>query len=132
MESKNQFFFTGIKGLRQLKSLYYNLAIFYTREILKGNLTYENTYFNRFFKQLSRLYHIQSIVGTCSAGFSLMAVDMDGSIYPCTAFVGIPQFRIGTVNLGIEERKLKAFLDTKIFMQDLSYRRQTISSAGCH
>ncbi len=79
-----------------------------------GNLTYENTYFNRFFKQLSRLYHIQSVVGTCSAGFSLMAADMDGSIYPCTAFVGMPQFRVGTVNTGIDERKLEGFLNIRI------------------
>ena len=118
LDSNNQFFFSGQKGLKRLKSLYYNLADFYTREVIKGNLTYENTYFNRFFKQLSRLYHIQSVVGTCSAGFSLMAVDMDGSIYPCTAFVGIPQFRIGTVNTGIDERKLKAFLNIRISSGD--------------
>jgi len=114
LEEKNQFFFSGSEGLKRLKSLYYNLAIFYTQEVIKGNLTYENTYFNRFFKQLSRLYHIQSVVGTCSAGFSLMAVDMDGSIYPCTAFVGIPQFRIGTIKIGIDESKLRDFFDVKI------------------
>lgn len=114
LKSKNKFFFTGAEGLRRLKALYYNLAIFYTDEIIKGNLTYENTYFNRFFKQLSRLYHIQSIVGSCSAGFSLMAVDIDGSIYPCTAFVGVPQFSIGKVKSGISEDKLKAFLGNKV------------------
>lgn len=118
LDSNNQFFFSGQEGLKRLKSLYYNLAIFYTQEVIKGNLTYENTYFNRFFKQLSRLYHIQSVVGTCSAGFSLMAVDMDGSIYPCTAFVGIPQFRIGTVNTGIDERKLNTFLNIRISSSD--------------
>lgn len=114
LESNSQFFFNGAGGLRHLKSLYYNLALFYTQEIIQGCLTYENTYFNRFFKQLSRLYHIQSVVGTCSAGFSLMAVDIDGSIYPCTAFVGLPQFQIGHVNFGIDERKLKDFSNTKI------------------
>lgn len=119
LESKNQFFFTGPKGINRLKSLYYKLAIFYTQEIIKGNLTYENTYFNRFFKQLSRLYHIQSIVGTCSAGYSLMAVDIDGSIYPCTAFVGIPQFKIGTVKTRINDLKLKTFLATKIYLSDV-------------
>ncbi len=114
LDSKNRFFFSGAKGLKGLKSLYYNLADFYAREVINGNLTYENTYFNRFFKQLSRLYHIQSVVGTCSAGFSLMAADMDGSIYPCTAFVGMPQFRVGTVNTGIDERKLEGFLNIRI------------------
>lgn len=110
----NEFFFIGAKGLRRLKSLYYNLAIFYTDEILKGNLTYANTYFNRFFKQLSRLYHIQSVVGACSAGFTLMSVDIDGSIYPCTAFIGVPEFIIGTVGKGIADKKLGAFLNTRI------------------
>lgn len=114
LESNNEFFFTGAEGIRRLKLLYYNLAIFYTQEIIKGTLTYENTYFNRFFKQLSRLYHIQSIAGTCSAGFSLIAVDIDGCVYPCTAFVGIPEFRIGTVKLGINEEKLNTFSDIKI------------------
>jgi len=118
LDSKGRFFFSGPKGLKRLKSLYYDLAIFYTKEVIKGSLTYENTYFNRFFKQLSRLYHIQSVVGTCSAGFSLMAVDMDGSIYPCTAFVGIPKFKIGRVSAGIDEKKLKAFVDTRISSSD--------------
>lgn len=114
LDSRSRFFFSDKKGLEHLKSVYNKLALFYTREVIKGNLTYDNTYFNRFFKQLSRLYHIQSIIGTCSAGYSLMAVDIDGSIYPCTAFVGIPKFGVGSVTTGINETKLKAFLDTKI------------------
>lgn len=118
LESKNRFFFAGEKGIKRLKSLYNKLAIFYTQEVIKGNLSYENTYFNRFFKQLSRLYHIQSIMGACSAGYSLMAVDMDGSIYPCTAFVGIPRFKIGTVGSGINDNKLQDFLNTKIYGSD--------------
>ncbi|MFH0913423.1 MAG: radical SAM protein [Candidatus Omnitrophota bacterium] len=114
LESRSSFFFSGNRGLRQLKILYESLARFYTREIIKGRLTYENTYFNRFFKQLSRLYHIQSIVGACSAGFSLMAVDIDGKIYPCTAFVGIPQFNIGTIKSGVSEIKLKKFFAGRV------------------
>ncbi|MDD5668809.1 MAG: radical SAM protein, partial [Candidatus Omnitrophica bacterium] len=114
LQSKNRFFFTGESGLRRLKVLYNDLAAFYADEVMKGRLNYENTYFNRFFKQLSRLYHIQSVTGTCSAGFSLMAVDMDGGIYPCTAFVGISRFMIGDTVSGINEKKLSDFLNTKI------------------
>jgi uncharacterized protein len=114
LDSNRKFFFNGPGDLKRLKSLYYKLARFYSREIVRGKLTYENTYFNRFFKQLSRLYHIQSITGTCSAGFSLLATDMDGSIYPCTAFVGIPGFRIGTVATGVDEKKLALFTNNKI------------------
>lgn len=119
LESKNQFFFSGPEGINRLKLLYNKLARFYTDEIIKGNLIYMNTYFNRFFKQLSRLYHIQSIVGTCSAGLTLISVDIDGSIYPCTAFIGIPQFKIGTVKTGINDKKLKTFLSTKIDTSDV-------------
>jgi uncharacterized protein len=114
LESKSHFFFSGLEGIKRLKSIYYKLAKFYTAEIINGSLTYQNTYFNRFFKQLSRLYHIQSIVGACSAGFSLMAVDTDGSIYPCTAFVGVPEFRVGSASRGIDAAKLSSFLSTKI------------------
>lgn len=114
LDLNSKFFFSGAKGLRRLKTIYHDLAIFYTREILKGNLTYANTYFNRFFKQLSRLYNIHSIAGACSAGFTLMAVDMDGSIYPCTAFVGMPEFKTGTVKTGVDNSRLKIFSDNKI------------------
>ncbi len=118
LEKNSRFFFSGEKGLRYLKSLYYDLANFYAEEVINGNLTYENTYFNRFFKQLSRLYNIQSVVGACSAGFSLISADIDGSIYPCTAFVGASKFKIGTVKTGIEENKLRKFLDIKICSND--------------
>ena len=47
-----------------------------------------------------------------------MAVDMDGSIYPCTAFVGLPKFRIGTVGKGINEDKVRKFFDNKISSSD--------------
>ncbi len=116
LEANNQYFFQGSKGIETLKSLYSDLAWFYKDEIIKGRLTYENTYFNRFFKQLSRLYHIQSIVGSCSAGFSLMSVDMNGSIYPCTAFIGVGPCKIGNVASGIDERKLDKFLENKTFL----------------
>ncbi len=118
LKPHNDFFFSGTVGLRRLKSVYRNLSSFYTREITKGNLTYENTYFNRFFKQLSRLYNIHSVIGSCSAGGSLMAVDTDGSIYPCTAFVGVPQFRIGNVSKGLNERGLRRFYDIKISLNN--------------
>lgn len=114
LKPNNRYFFSGPAGVRKLKSLYYGLAVFYTRELIKGKLSYENTYFNRFFKQLSRLYHIQSVAGTCSAGFSLMSVDIKGGIYPCTAFVGLSQFKIGDVDSGIKEKKLNDFSNIKI------------------
>ncbi|MFH1398210.1 MAG: radical SAM protein [Candidatus Omnitrophota bacterium] len=114
LKASSKFFFSGKKGIKQLESIYFELADFYTDQILKGNLNYQNTYFNRFFKQLSRLYHIQSIIGSCSAGFSLMAVDIDSSIYPCTAFVGMPKFSVGSLKKGINERKAAIFLDNKI------------------
>lgn len=113
-EVATDFFFSGEEGLKELKILYYRLAGYYTEQMLRGNLTYENTYFNRFFKQLSRLYHIQSIVGTCSAGFSQIAVDVSGNLYPCTAFIGLPSFRIGSTTKGVDENKLSKFLDTRI------------------
>ncbi|MDO8602518.1 MAG: SPASM domain-containing protein [Candidatus Omnitrophota bacterium] len=114
LETDTQSFFCGKEGVEKLKGIYEKLAVFYTKGILSGRLTYDNTYFNRFFKQLSRLYHIQSVVGTCSAGFSLMAVGQSGTIYPCTAFVGVPQFEIGSVDTGIDEKKLNAFLNIRI------------------
>jgi len=119
LDSKSDFFFSGEDGIRKLKKLYYNLAIFYSQEVSKGRLTYENTYFNRFFKQLSRLYNIHSVDDCCSAGKNLMSVDIDGSIYPCTAFIGRKQFRIGKVNTGIDKNKIRSFLGVKICSCDV-------------
>lgn len=136
LEPNNRFFFNGDKGLKRLKSLYYGLAKFYAREILKGRLNYENTYFNRFFKQLSRLYHIQSVTGSCSAAFSLMACDINGDIYPCTAFIGIPGFAIGNVRTGLDEREVKEFSNTRISSsQDCSEcwaRRLCLGCGSCY
>lgn len=114
-ESRATFFFLDTpEDVNRLKRLYYNLALFYTKEIIEGRLTYENSYFNRFFKQLSRLYHIQSIVGTCSAGYSQLAVDTKGGLYPCTAFVGIKDFKIGSVFKGLDKGRLREFIDSRI------------------
>lgn len=115
LESSDKFFFDSNKNIRHLKRLYYDLAIFYTKEVLMGNLTYKNTYFNRFFKQLSRLYNIQTVVGVCSAAVSLISVDVDGNLYPCTAFIGIPQFKIGDVKSGINKEKLRDFSRIKVY-----------------
>lgn len=112
-KSKQNFFFNKREGLELLKSLYVKLANYYTDEILKRRLNYENTYFNRFFKQLSRLYHIQSISGSCSAGSSQIAVDIDGKIYPCTAFIGIRRYSIGHVNKDVMTTRVNNFLGTR-------------------
>lgn len=112
-KSKQNFFFNKREGLELLKSLYVKLADYYTDEILKRKLNYENTYFNRFFKQLSRLYHIQSISGSCSAGSSQIAVDIDGKIYPCTAFIGISRYSIGQVDTGVRTAEVRNFLGTR-------------------
>ncbi len=112
-DERKEYFFNKKEGLELLKALYTKLSDYYTQEVLREKLDYENTYFNRFFKQLSRLYHIQSISGSCSAGSSQIAVDIDGWIYPCTAFIGIKRYSIGHVNKDVMTKRVNNFLNTR-------------------
>ncbi len=81
---------------------YEKLALLYIDETLKGRLDYKKTFFNRFFKLMQRLYYHREVTGGCPAAKGQLAVMADGSIYPCTAFLGIKEFEFGNVNQGLD------------------------------
>ena len=41
----------------------------------------------------------------CKLGFEQIAVDVDGTLYPCTQFVGDREYQIGSVAAGIDQRR---------------------------
>ncbi len=43
----------------------------------------------------------------CGSGTEYLAVTYDGDLYPCHQFVGIPEFKMGTVDTGVENLELR-------------------------
>ena len=71
----------------------------------------------------------------CGAGFEYLAVSPEGDIYPCHQFVGQPEFVMGNVYTGIENKELAAhFKDCNIFTKEecRSCWAKYFCSGGCH
>lgn len=43
----------------------------------------------------------------CGSGSEYLAVTPEGDLYPCHQFVGIEEFKMGTVDTGITENKMR-------------------------
>ncbi len=77
------------------------------------NRIYRNDYsllsLYEIFKHISKVSFNVPILYTdaCSAGKTAMAIDVDGSIYPCHSFVGNEEYLLGNVTDGILNKKLK-------------------------
>jgi uncharacterized protein len=54
---------------------------------------------------------------SCGAGYSMICVDADGTIFPCQGFVGFAERSIGDVYAGVLPAKLKEFRSTKSQVQ---------------
>lgn len=55
----------------------------------------------------------------CGAGFEYIAVTPDGEIYPCHQFVGIDEFKLGTLDEGITNKELQQkFMESDIYKRE--------------
>ncbi len=71
----------------------------------------------------------------CGAGSEYMAVTPEGELYPCHQFVGESEFRLGTLDTGIEKEDLR-----EVFKKANIYNKEECSdcwaryycSGGCH
>lgn len=71
----------------------------------------------------------------CGAGYEYLAVSPEGDIYPCHQFVGQPEFVMGNVFSGIENKDLASqFKDCNIFTKEecRSCWAKYFCSGGCH
>lgn len=108
---REAFFFRSDEDRERLIAEYEKLAEVYIRDATNGTLNYAKTFFNRFFKLMQRLYYKDAIVGGCPAAKGQVAISVTGDIYPCTAFLGVEQFKLGTVRDGFDRARYAAFLD---------------------
>lgn len=74
-------------------------------------------------------------VAACGAGYEYMAVSPEGDLYPCHQFVGIDEFKIGTLDKGVTNPELcQKFQDNTIFAKDACRDcwAKFYCSGGCH
>lgn len=74
-------------------------------------------------------------ITSCGAGTEYFAVTPEGDLYPCHQFVGQTEFRMGTLNSGIENITLKdRFGESDIFTKEECRNcwAKLYCSGGCH
>jgi len=104
-------FFSTEENYKLLCREYEKLARQYINDVVSGELSYSKTFFNRFFKLMQRLYYNYEVAGGCPAAKGQIAVAVDGTIYPCTSFLGIKKFELGHVKSGLEDKKYERFIE---------------------
>lgn len=48
-------------------------------------------------------------MGRCGAGYGMVATSTDGHLYPCHRFVGMEEYRVGSVREGVDDEKVAEF-----------------------
>lgn len=110
---------------------YERLAIDYINRIKEGKPF-------RFYHFNINLYNgpcLYKRITSCGAGTEYFAVTPEGDLYPCHQFVGQTEFKIGTLNSGIENISLKdRFGEASIFNKEecCNCWAKLYCSGGCH
>lgn len=63
----------------------------------------------RFARKIPRVMGYDNQRIPCGAGRNFFAVDPEGDLYPCFRFVGIREYRLGSVGSGFDTRRIAAF-----------------------
>ena len=51
-------------------------------------------------------------MGRCGAGYGMVATSTDGHLYPCHRFVGMEEYRVGSVRDGVDDEKVARFFSS--------------------
>lgn len=110
---------------------YENLAIAYLERIRDGK-PFKFYHFN------INLYNgpcLYKRVTSCGAGTEYFAVTPEGDLYPCHQFVGENEFKVGSLDSGIQNQTLQSkFKKASIFTKDECQNcwAKLYCSGGCH
>jgi len=120
------------RHIRTLGREYHKLARWYARETHRE----EKLYFSPFeVKIASRIFPGSCRRERCELGQTQISVAPDGRLYPCVQFVGDPEYSIGSVTAGIDEkRRLELFLANdleKDSCRDCAVRDRCNHNCGC-
>lgn len=65
----------------------------------------------RFQKRLQKVLGYGNTRISCGAGRNFFAAGHDGTLYPCFRFVGLPDYRLGSLGSGIESVRVQWFIN---------------------
>ena len=117
-------------ALEQLKKALYELSELFLRDLPEGELKY-GTLFLPF---LHKLIKGKPTYNYCTAGSSKLSVSVHGELYPCKYFVGLPEYKIGSLDTGIDEALMHSFCaknSTDCKPGCMECRARLICGGGC-
>lgn len=89
------------------------------KELIKRKRSGEGFNFFHFMIDLSQGPCVAKRLAGCGSGSEYLAVTPEGELYPCHQFVGLEDFKIGTVFDGVKNNKLqKQFQDCNIYAKN--------------
>ncbi|MBR1832561.1 MAG: radical SAM protein [Ruminiclostridium sp.] len=113
-----------------LRSELDRIAEFYTDILLNG----VRFYFSPFDSKITECIKDKNTADHCHLGFRQMPIDTDGSIYPCTQFVGDKDWYIGNVFDGIDVNR-QIVISKRASMpeecRECELNRRCTNSCGC-
>lgn len=116
--------------LEELKSELKKTADFY-KKCFENN---KHIYFGTFDSKISDAISGINSGARCHLGLRQMPVTYDGSLYPCTQFIGDPEYKLGDVFNGLDNEKVKKLIQ-KSSMPDecinCDLKNRCTNSCGC-
>lgn len=98
------------EDLPKIREQYEKLALFcLDRFFERGEIGLTNLYL-----RLKSIYFRSHRLMACGAGNNYVAISPSGTIYPCHSLVGIPEFVIGNLASGLENRRRQNFFKNGI------------------
>ncbi len=91
-------------------------------------------YFSPFDSKISECIRDINTADHCHLGFRQMPIDTDGKIYPCTQFIGDPDYCVGSVFDGLNAKKqleLSRRASLPDECSDCDLKRRCTNSCGC-
>jgi len=119
------------KDLKYLKKEYNKLAQLYIKEHKKGN----KFKFFHYEIDLNQGPCLAKRLSGCGAGYDYLAVAPNGDLYPCHQFVGIEDFKMGSVHeVGYKKDIANKFLDAHVLNKNKCKDcfAKYYCSGGCH
>ncbi len=99
-------------NIEEIKESYTKLFEFLLKETLQGNLEYIGALLNGddyFGKFILRAILNQKVLTRCDAGLGRVSLSTDGKIYVCPGGVDIEELVVGTLDNGIDSKKVNKF-----------------------
>jgi uncharacterized protein len=128
-------FYLREEDRQRLMDQYCELLDYQVERVANGEVEYRDLFFTRVFKQMARLVRNGDFEGPCAAGLGQIAVDLEGFVYPCTAFIGHPEWRMGHVDDSVDKKVQKKLIDCDIMCSkdcgDCWARNLCLGSGSC-